>query len=136
MKPMEKSPFVFGDLRDQRAKLVPDNRIARTGRRVEFEGPPELEHTCLVVADSYAVRVVPFLAESFRRLVFGHIPTLDYELVEEVSPDVVITVISERFLIVVPEDLHPETPSLRQLEASKPRARRGPAPPARSRRTG
>jgi hypothetical protein len=119
MKPVEQSPFVFGDIREPRAKLVLDNRIVRTGRRVEFEGPPELGQTCLVVADSYAVRVVPFLAESFRRLVFGHIPTLDYELVEEVNPDVVITIMSERFLIVVPEDLHPETLNLRQLEAQK-----------------
>jgi alginate O-acetyltransferase complex protein AlgJ len=118
MNPKEESPFVFGDIRDQRAKLTLDNRIARTGRRVEFEAP-DLEGTCLVVADSYAVRVVPFLAESFRRLVFGHVPTLDYQLVEEVEPDVVITIISERFLIEVPEDLHPETPTLRELEASK-----------------
>ena len=99
--PMEKSPFVFGDIRDQRAKLVLGQPGRANGRRVEFEGPPELERTCLVVADSYAVRVVPFLAESFRRLVFGHIPTLDYELVEEVQPDVVITIFSERFLIEV-----------------------------------
>jgi hypothetical protein len=119
MKPVEQSPFVFGDIREQRAKLVLDNRVVRTGRRVEFEGPPELEHTCLVIADSYAVRVVPFLAESFRRLVFGHVPTLDYELVEEVEPDVVVTIMSERFLIEVPEDLHVEAPSLRELEADK-----------------
>ena len=65
------------------------------------------------------MRVVPFLAESFGRLVFGHVPTLDYELVEEVEPDVVITILSERFLIEVPEDLDPETPTLRELEASK-----------------
>jgi hypothetical protein len=115
--PVEHSPFVFGDLREQRASLVLDNRVARTGRRVEFEGPPELDRTCLVVADSYAVRVVPYLAESFRRVVFGHIPTLDYELVEEVEPDVVITIISERFLIEVPEDL--TGPTLRELEAQK-----------------
>jgi hypothetical protein len=117
--PKEESPFMFGDIRDQRAKLVLDNRVPRTGRRVEFEGPPEFEHTCLVVADSYAVRVVPFLAESFRRLVFGHVPTLDYELVEEVEPDVVISVMSERFLIEVPEDLHVGTPTLREFEAHK-----------------
>ena len=118
VSPKESSPFVFGDIREQRAKLVLDNRVVRTGRRVEFEAP-ELEHTCLVVADSYAVRVVPFLAESFRRLVFGHVPTLDHELVEEVQPDVVVSIMSERFLIEVPEDLHVGTPTLRQLEAEK-----------------
>jgi alginate O-acetyltransferase complex protein AlgJ len=118
LKPVEQSEFVFGDIRDQRARLVLDNRVVRTGRRVEFEAPG-LSRTCLVVADSYAVRVVPFLAESFGRLVFGHVSTLDYELVEEVRPDVVVTIISERFLIEVPEDLHPGAPTLRELEAGK-----------------
>src|SRR4051812_7965712 len=117
VKPVEKSPFVFGDLHEQRARLASDNRIVRNGRRVEFEGPAELERTCLVVADSYAVRVVPFLAESFGRLVFAHIPTLDYELVNEVQPDVVVTILSERFLIEVPDALN--APNLREPEAEK-----------------
>ena len=38
------------------------------------QGPPSCELTCLVFGDSYAVRVLPFLAESFRRLVFASHP--------------------------------------------------------------
>jgi hypothetical protein len=70
-----------------------------------------------VVADSFAVRVVPFLAESFRRLVFAHIPTLDYALVEEVRPDIVLTILNERFLVEIPEDVG--APGLGELEEQK-----------------
>jgi hypothetical protein len=49
--------------------------------------------------------------------VFGHIHTLDRALVEGVKPDIVITVMTERFLIRPPDDSH--APSLLELEAEK-----------------
>jgi hypothetical protein len=115
--PIERSVFVYGDVREPRARLVADNRVKRNGRRVEFEGDAGLEHTCLVTGDSFAVRAVPYLAESFRRLVFGHISSLDYSLVEAVRPDVVVTIMNERFLINPPVDL--PAPTLAQLEAER-----------------
>jgi alginate O-acetyltransferase complex protein AlgJ len=118
LDPVEYSALVYGDLKvPHRARLVSDNRVKRNGRRVEFEGDPDAAHTCLVVADSFAVRVVPFLAESFRRLVFAHIPTLDYALVEEVRPDIVLTILNERFLVEIPEDVG--APDLGELEEQK-----------------
>jgi hypothetical protein len=103
--PQLSSVFVFLDLEQPRARLVSDNRIRNNGRRVEFEGDPAQSFSCLVLGDSYARLVVPFLAESFRRLTFGHLTTLDHGLVDQLRPDVVISVISERFLIHPPIDL-------------------------------
>jgi alginate O-acetyltransferase complex protein AlgJ len=105
VEPKLTSVFVFLDLKQPRARLVSDNRIRNNGRRVDFEGDQERRFSCLVLGDSYARLVVPFLAESFRRLTFGHLTTLDHGLVDELRPDVVISVISERFLIHPPIDL-------------------------------
>jgi alginate O-acetyltransferase complex protein AlgJ len=105
VEPKQTSTFVFLDFKHPRARLVYDNRIRNNGRRVEFEGDDSAGLSCLVLGDSYARLPVPFLAESFRRLVFGHISTLDHELVEQERPDVVISVLSERFLIHPPVDV-------------------------------
>jgi hypothetical protein len=80
--------------------------VRNTGRRITYEARGHsgaLE--CLVYGDSFAVRVLPFLAESFRRLTFVHMPNLDFDLVRALAPDVVIKIMNERFLIVVPVDL-------------------------------
>jgi hypothetical protein len=50
--------------------------------------------------------MLPFLAESFRRLVFAHTPWVDYELVDRENPDIVLSLFVERFLIYVPDDSH------------------------------
>jgi hypothetical protein len=49
--------------------------------------------------------------------VFVHSPTVDYEIVEEENPDVVISLMTERFLINVPSDS--TGPSVRERARSK-----------------
>jgi hypothetical protein len=48
--------------------------------------------------------MLPFLAESFGRLVFIHRPTLDFELISSERPAVVFSLLTERFLMNVPFD--------------------------------
>ena len=48
--------------------------------------------------------MLPFLAASFRRLVFAQLPTLDHMLIEEVRPDLVVSVVNERFMIFIQHD--------------------------------
>ena len=115
--PPVKSKYVFVDVIDSRTRLVADNRVARNGRRVEFEGDESLEGTCLLMGDSFSVRVAPILAESFRRLVYAHLTTFDFELAREVNPDVIVMGMNERCMINVPVDLPAE--SQRMLEARK-----------------
>ena len=54
------------------------------------------------------MRCLPFLAESFGRWCSRTV-TLDRSVVEEVDPDIVITVMNERFLIRVPDDAGAKT---------------------------
>jgi hypothetical protein len=123
MEPVERSRVVRLTAREPRARLAFDNGIRNNGRRVEFEGDPSDKLSCMVFGDSFTPRVLPFLAESFRRLVFAHIPTLDHRLVERERPDVVVTVITERFMIRAPIDVPSKT--LEEHEAEKRRVLEG-----------
>ncbi len=92
-----------------------DNRIRNHGRLVEFNADTENDLTCVVFGDSYAVRLMSLVAESFRRTFWAH-SYFCHELVTELRPDVVVTVASERGMIVVQNDAEP---GLRRLEAGK-----------------
>ena len=142
MNPQRTSTFVRADGLAPRAQLVFDNRVVNKGRRVvyEWESADTGPH-CMVYGDSFALRAVRFLAESFARVTFVQMVNLDFDLVRKLEPDVVVKVMNERFMIVVPQDLPAKTQA--QLEAEKiaagevmpmPRAQaaagRGPAPPA------
>jgi hypothetical protein len=78
--------------------------VHNQGRRIEYECPASSSLICLVYGDSFAVRMLPYLAETFDRTVFAHLPTLDYELVDDLAPDLVVCVMNERFMISVPND--------------------------------
>ncbi len=105
LRPQATSTFVRVNARAPRAVRVDDNRVRNTGRRILYEGDGSAAHECLVYGDSFAMRVLPYLAESFRRLTFVHMRNLDFELVRELEPDVVVMIMNERFLISVPVDL-------------------------------
>ena len=107
--------YVYVDVIDSGVRLVHDNRVRNRGRLVEFASDAPNGLTCLVFGDSYAVRMVPLIAESFKRTFWAH-THFDYELVRELRPDAVVTVACERFLIVVQSDAGP---GIRRLEAQK-----------------
>jgi hypothetical protein len=114
--PPEASPHVYAEPKDPQARLVSDNRVYGSGRRIDY-ACAAAPLRCVVFGDSFAYTLLPFLAESFGRLVFGHLPTFDYALVEEVRPDLVISVMNERFMIRVPTDVPAR--SLAQWAAEK-----------------
>ena len=111
LDPPATSTYVRLMPRAPRARMTADNRVRNTGRHVVYEAEPAdaAGPRCLVYGDSFAVRVLPFLAESFRSLTFVHMPNLDFDLVQELEPDVVVKIMNERFLIVVPVDLPAKT---------------------------
>lgn len=109
------SRYVYVDVIEPQAELVDDNRIRNHGRLVEFGADTNNDLTCLVFGDSYAVRVMPLVAESFRHSFWAH-SYFDHELVSELRPDVVVTIAAERGMIVVQNDAEP---GLRRLEARK-----------------
>ena len=102
--PPETSPHVWTSVDDAATRLVSDNRVAGSGAIIVTESDARTDARCLVLGDSYAYGLLTFLAPVFRRVMFAHTAALDYELVEEERPDAVITVLNERFMIILPND--------------------------------
>jgi hypothetical protein len=115
--PQEASPHVTALMKSPGAQVVTDNAVFNQGRRAEYRCPAAPDLTCLVLGTSSALNMVHVLAESFGRLVYGNISSLDYSLVDEVEPDVVVSIFGERFMVRVPTDVG--APTLEELEAQK-----------------
>ena len=111
------STHVFVDVSDWRAHYRADNRIQYAGRRVEYTCERAPETTLFLHGDSFSEKMLHLLGESFGRVVFCQMPSLDYEVVSEVKPDVVIGLLNERFLLQVPYDA--TAPTQRELEEMK-----------------
>jgi alginate O-acetyltransferase complex protein AlgJ len=126
IEPAESSPHIFGMPKTPVAQMTADNRVFLNGRRVDYECREAGSTVCLVLGDSFALAMLPFLAESFGRLVFAHLTTLDRQLVTQVEPDIVVSIMNERFMIQVPVDEGAKT--LEEL-ASEKRARGVVYPP-------
>jgi len=99
-----KSPHLFAYPRHPDARLVSDNMVEGTGNVIVTESPVAPRETCVVFGDSYSFGLLPFLSETFGRLVFAQAPALDMGLIERERPRLVLTVTTERFLLDVPDD--------------------------------
>ena len=128
LDPSESSLHVYAMPTEPVAKMTSDNRVFLNGHRIEYECPEAGATVCLVLGDSFAHAMLPFLCESFGRLVFAHITTLDQQLVTQVEADIVVSIMNERFIIEVPTDEGAKT--LEQL-ADEKRARGVVYPPSR-----
>jgi acetyltransferase AlgX (SGNH hydrolase-like protein) len=117
LDPVEKSSAPRAVVQRPRVELVSDNLIPNTGSMLTTECADAPSSTCLIFGDSFSRLLLPYLAASFRRMVFAHLPTLDYGLVLEVRPDIVMSVLNERFLVEVPHDVG--APTQRGLEREK-----------------
>jgi hypothetical protein len=85
-------------------RLVYDNQVRNHGRVLIHEQEDRSRPVCLVFGESFGPNLLFFLKESFRRVVFVHTSMLIPELIELESPDVVLGLPIERFLIQVPDD--------------------------------
>ena len=125
------STFVRAEARAPRAERVFDNRVRNTGRRYVYEWQdPDAAPHCLVYGDSFALRVLAFLAESFARLTFVHTVNLDLDLVRTLDPDAVVKIMNERFLIRVPWTQPPRHTRRSRRRRSRPAKWRPKAPAA------
>ncbi len=109
VEPPRKSVITFANVIGQRARLMTDNRVLRRGRIAELECPEAPDTSCMLIGDSFNYQMMPFMAESFRKLYFVHLHSLDQDLVEECRPDVVVNVMNERGLSTVMYDLPART---------------------------
>jgi hypothetical protein len=95
---------------DPRGEAPPHRRRAldeRIRKRLPFAlgtGDPG-QPTAVVFRDSFADALIPFLSESFSRVVYAWERDVDPRIVESENPDVVIQEIAERFLDRTPRSL-------------------------------
>jgi hypothetical protein len=104
LAPMRLGVHAVGIPRFPAARLLYDNCVENVGSLIVTDCPAAPPTTCLVFGDSYSYSLIKFVAESFRRVVLAHSPAIDWELVEQTHPDVVLSLMAERFLIEVPDD--------------------------------
>jgi alginate O-acetyltransferase complex protein AlgJ len=117
LQPQRSSVQVFCDVKGWRAHYAKDNRVRHAGRRIEYRCELAPDVTCLVHGDSFSEKVLHILGESFGHLVYCQMPSLDFDVVREVKPDVVVGLLNERFLMKVPYDT--TAPTQPELEAAK-----------------
>ena len=98
------STHVLAEPREPSARMVADNRIYNSGKNVVYECD-DAPGRCFVHGDSFAYTFLHFMAESFGRLFYVHRPTFDYEAILAERPSAVVGVLTERFIIRVPEDV-------------------------------
>jgi alginate O-acetyltransferase complex protein AlgJ len=95
--------YVFLHPARPRAAILPEERAdydERTRRQLPLEmgtGDPSLPRA-LMVRDSFANALIPYLSESFGRILYVWDRSIDPMLVERESPDVVIFEMVERFI--------------------------------------
>ncbi len=117
VEPEQESLHIFARVSKPAAYLVSDNYVINTGRIIVTECPDAPPTTCVVLGDSFAGMLWPFLAASFGRFVYASTSTLDFDFIREHEPDVVICVLNERFMLYVPRDFSGRT--VKEMEQEK-----------------
>lgn len=104
MTPPQTSLFSWGMVKQPRAQIIYDNKGINSGHmRVTLNKNTSLP-TAAIFHDSFIEIIIPFLMESFSKVYLLRTPCVDYDLIEEINPDVVISELVERFLIQPPVD--------------------------------
>ena len=79
-------------------RLAYANKIYDRGAVHVFVGPRTDLPRCVLLRDSFANAMLPFLMQSFSRIVAVSTLSCFYDLLEAEKPDVVLTLVVERFL--------------------------------------
>jgi hypothetical protein len=102
--PQPVSATIFAKLPDSKSRLVFDNRVHNHGRVIVFEQEQPGGLSAVIFGESFVQNLLPFLKESFKRLVFVHTSMMVAGILEREHPDVVFSAPLERFLVQVPDD--------------------------------
>jgi hypothetical protein len=132
LEPELKGVGLVARLDHQASRLAFDNGVTNHGRVMIFEQDRTTLPSCIVFGESFTMAPLLFLRESFRRLVFVHTSMMIPDVIEWETPDVVINLPTERFLVRVPSDrdaLSMLTHTVRQKVGSDGVPRVGPDGP-------
>lgn len=101
----EKTEYIRGRIREPTFRLVSNNNVPNTGHKVVYENADKTLPSCVMFRDSYGTILLDILAQSFSRFVAVWQPNIDYTILRDERPDIAISVMAERFLAGVPNDL-------------------------------
>jgi len=105
LNPPRGSVFSWGIVKQPRGQFIYDNQAVNSGHvRITLNEDPNLP-TAVIFHDSFMQVAMPYFMESFSKIHFVHTARLDYDLIEKIHPDVVISEMVERFLLQPPVDL-------------------------------
>lgn len=86
--------------------LIYNNQINNRGRVWICENPHAvLNQVCLLYGDSFSQNFIKFLPLWFRRLVYLHTTAIDKSFALKEKPDLIISEVTERFMLGAPESL-------------------------------
>jgi hypothetical protein len=92
--------------RHQHYQVTFNNRKPNRGNMLVTENPSVKTGTAVLFRDSFAQNMITFFAATFSRCVFVWNPFVDYDLVEEEHPVLVLNIMAGRLLPVVPDDVN------------------------------
>jgi hypothetical protein len=105
LKPPESAPRLVAELREQ-SRLIYDNCVPNNGRVRVWAKPlsacGERQTRLALFGDSFAYDLAHFLKEVFDIVLHVHAFSVDYRLTKVFSPDLVLSEITERFVLRVP----------------------------------
>lgn len=95
-----------------------DNKIANRGRVIIFNNPDApIKKNIVFFRDSFGSQLLHFFARAYSRVVAVWQPSIDFSIIENEKPDLVISEQVERFIISPPSDT--DAPSVEELVLSK-----------------
>lgn len=102
--PPKKALYTECFVKNPTARKVWNNEVTNRGHMSLWLNQDNKKPKCLLFTDSYGWKIQRFFAESFSELFIVHSPLLETEAIEKFQPDIVITLMAERFLIYTPKD--------------------------------
>ncbi len=94
----QKTKYIQGKIKQPKFTKIHDNEIANTGRKIIYENSDKSLPSCVMFRDSFGSILLDVLAQSFSRLVAVWQANMDWGLIEEERPDIVLTEMAERFI--------------------------------------
>ena len=104
LTPMQSSVFAWGRVQAPQAQVIFDNEVVNSGREQITLNKNTALPTAVIFHDSFMEMILPYLMESFSKIYLFHTPCVNYDFIEAVKPDVVITEMVERFLVQIAVD--------------------------------
>jgi len=106
LTPPQTSVFAWGMVKQPQAQIIYDNKVINSGHIRLTSNKNKSLPTTVIFHDSFMESMLLFLMESFSEIYLLRSPSLDYDLIKKIKPDVVISEMVERFLIQPPVDFN------------------------------